>query len=491
MTMKINIKYAALSLMAVAGISTVTSCSDDESYDVYGSNNNFIYIAPQDYSKGFNCEVLTTPAGVYGQVGATMKVQVQLPTKDTVKVSAEVKATQDLVDAYNSEHGTDYVLPSQDILSGMKVLSSSGVGANKKTSAAGDEIKVQLDASKIDLFRVDDAENAPTYVIPVSLKFDGAEGPGTDRPFVISQQQGIAYIVVKTSKADNFSSISGNTVIKNTIAKTPAGVYGGISAEVKFKNLIGITGDMQGTLVADNSLVATYNAKYSANCQALPSNILSALTVTPATVSEGETETATGIKVSVPEELTKNLEGSYVLPLRLKTTFANGVSVDEDDVVYIVVEVKTQLVNDSPSSIIGTMADASTFTAVEAENMNVAKYGDMFAGGWSARWPFTTKGSKASFVVDIKDTKAITGFGCDAYAVNSYTVSVSTDKTNWTELGNSAEHKAMRDDDYNNIYVLYGGVNCRYVKFEFNLNEGDWSWDYGWAGMSGLFLYFQ
>lgn len=110
--MKINIKYAALSLMAVAGIATVTSCSDDESYDVYGSNNNFIYIAPQDYSKGFNCEVMTTPAGVYGQVGATMNVQVQLPTKDTVKVSAEVKATQDLVDAYNSEHGTDYVLPS-------------------------------------------------------------------------------------------------------------------------------------------------------------------------------------------------------------------------------------------------------------------------------------------------------------------------------------------------------------------------------------------
>ena len=47
MTMKINIKYAALSLMAVAGIATVTSCSDDESYDVYGNNNNFIYIAPR------------------------------------------------------------------------------------------------------------------------------------------------------------------------------------------------------------------------------------------------------------------------------------------------------------------------------------------------------------------------------------------------------------------------------------------------------------
>lgn len=58
-------------------------------------------------------------------------------------------------------------------------------------------------------------------------------------------------------------------------------------------------------------------------------------------------------------------------------------------------------------------------------------------------------------------------------------------------MGNSAEHKTMRDDNWNNIYVLYGGVNCRYVKFEFNLNADDWSWDYGWAGMSGLFLYFQ
>lgn len=50
--MKINIKYAALSLMAVAGIATVTSCSDDESYDVYGNNNNFIYICSPGLFQG-------------------------------------------------------------------------------------------------------------------------------------------------------------------------------------------------------------------------------------------------------------------------------------------------------------------------------------------------------------------------------------------------------------------------------------------------------
>ena len=252
MIMKINIKHAALGLMAIAGI-TMTSCSDDEHYDVYGSKNNFIYIAPQDYSKGFNCEVMTTPAGVYGQVAASMRVQVQLPTEDSVKVSAEVNASQDLVDAYNKEHGTDYILPSQDILSGMKVLSTSGVGAKKKTSADDNIIKVQLDASKIEKFKVDDAENAKTYLIPVSLKFDGAEGPKTERPFVISQQQGIAYIVVKTSKVDDFSSISSDKVVESNIVNTPVGVFGGISANFKFKNLIAVTGDMQGTLVADNS----------------------------------------------------------------------------------------------------------------------------------------------------------------------------------------------------------------------------------------------
>lgn len=490
MIMKINIKYAALSLLAVAGI-TMTSCSDDESYDVYGNNSNFIYIAPQDYSKGFTCEVMTTPAGVYGQVSATMRVQVQLPTKDTVKVSAEVKASQDLVDAYNEEHGTDYILPSQDILSGMKVLSTSGVGANKKNSADGDEIKVQLDASKIEKFKVEDAENAPTYVIPVSLKFDGAEGPGTDRPFAVSQQQGIAYIVVKTSKADNFSSISSDQVVESNIVKTPVGIFGGISASFQFKNLIAITGDMQGTLVADNSLVNTYNAKYSANCQALPSNILSALTITPATVKEGETQCEGVIKVSVPEDLTKNLEGSYVLPLRLKTTFANGATVDEDDVVYVVVGVKTSLVNDDASSILGTKADASAFSVVSAENMDPAKYGDLFAGGWSSRWAFSNKGDKASFVLDLKETKGIVGFGCDGYAVNNYTVSVSADNSKWIELGNTSGHKSVRNDEYVDVYVLYGAVNCRYVKYEFNLNANDWSWRYDYAGITGLYLYFQ
>lgn len=47
MTMKINIKYAALSLMAVAGIATVTSCSDDESYDVYGTTIILFTLLPR------------------------------------------------------------------------------------------------------------------------------------------------------------------------------------------------------------------------------------------------------------------------------------------------------------------------------------------------------------------------------------------------------------------------------------------------------------
>ena len=489
MIMNINIKHAALGLLAVTGI-TMTSCSDDEHYDVYGSKNNFIYIAPQDYSKGFNCEVMTTPAGVYGQVAASMRVQVQLPTEDSVKVSAEVNASQDLVDAYNKEHGTDYILPSQDILSGMKVLSTSGVGAKRKTSADDDAIKVQLDASKIEQFKVDNADDAHTYLIPVSLKFDGVEGPKTERPFVISQQQGIAYIVVKTSKVDDFSSISSDKVVESNIINTPVGVFGGISANFKFKNLIAVTGDMQGTLVADNSLVDKYNAEYSANCKALPSNIIDALTITPATVKEGKTECEDGIKVSAPEELTKNLTGSYVLPLRLKTTFNGGNTVDEDDVVYVVVNVKTSLINDDATKALGTKADASAFSVVSAENLDPAKYGDMFSGGWYDNWPFAEKKSKASFVLDLKETKGFVGFGCYGYGFSSYTVYASTDNANWKEIGSNSGHNSVRADG-SDIYVLYGAVDCRYVKFDFDLNPNDWSWGYDCAGISGLYLYFQ
>ena len=68
MMMKINIKYAALSLLAVAGI-TMASCSDDESYDVYGNPQNLVYFKA-NADNTFTGTVAHTPVGDFGGVDA-------------------------------------------------------------------------------------------------------------------------------------------------------------------------------------------------------------------------------------------------------------------------------------------------------------------------------------------------------------------------------------------------------------------------------------
>ncbi len=475
--MKINMQYAALSLLAVAGIS-LTSCSDDESYDVYGNNQNFIYIAPQELKNGYTCEVMTTPAGVCGQVKATVNAKLQYATKDTIKISAYVNGSQELVDAYNKAHNTEYILPSQDVLNAMQVLETSGIGANKTYSSKG--IIVQLPDAQVQQLKVEDAENAPTYIIPISLKFDGAEGPGVERPFAVSEDNGTSYIIVKTSKADDFTSITGNTTVKNGISKNKYGIFGGISATFSFKNLIAVTGDMQGTLVADNSLVSTYNTEKGTNYSALPSNVLSQLVITPATVKEGDTEPETGITVTAPKEATNSLEGTYVLPLRLKTTFANGTTVDEDDVVYVVVEVGTSMIKEisSPSDIVGTLISDYTGWTAKYDSGTEINASELFDGDLTNGAQLRKDGSGGKtkvVIVDMGATKNVSGFRfsryyksyygwwAEEYYFSSVKIETSTDGSTWDEVGTVTESGMPKKDGYQHC-SFYGGVSSRYLR---------------------------
>lgn len=134
--MKINIKYAALSLLAVAGI-TMTSCSDDESYDVYGNPNNLVYFQA-NADNTFTGTVAHTPVGDFGGVDAKFPVRILRPASCDTKVTAMVDAS--LVEEYNAAHNTDYkAMPESAVnLGGMTVTIKKGA------VKADDSIKVSL-----------------------------------------------------------------------------------------------------------------------------------------------------------------------------------------------------------------------------------------------------------------------------------------------------------------------------------------------------------
>ncbi len=473
--------------LALAALPSLTGCSEDTKYDVDGTNDNLVYIAPRYVDNPVVCEVMTTPAGVFGRVAASIDIKRQYPSADSVRVTAKAVADAALVEEYNKAHATAYRLPSADILQAMHVT-PSGVGSGKNVSSA--PLTIALDEKRLDAFRAAEGDTLP-YIIPVSLVLEGTDGNGGDRPYKLSTRYNTAYITVKTSKADYLTSIIGNNVIASNIIKTPAGVYGGISASVKIQNLIAVTGDMRGTLEPDNSLVAEYNSTHGTSYAPLPGNVLSALTVTPAVIREGETESEEGIRVSAPDDVAQQLEGAYLLPLRLKTTFANGAKIDEDDIVYITVETKSQLINDDAKTIPGTLADISGATVIAADNLDPYGFSGLFSGGWDAMWPFLEQKDNASFTVDLGGEKTLTAFYSMTYGSSDTEMLFSTDNKTWTSAGNTSGHKSTYDSNYNRGYVLYGGVKCRYVRFQYTLDTTNWAWNYGYAGIWQVNLWFD
>lgn len=481
---KINIIITCGMLLLAAP--ALTGCSE-EKYDVDGTNDNLVFVSPKEIRAPFECEVMTTPAGVFGRVGADINLRLQYPSAANVHVSAKVNADQQLVSKYNAEHETEYQLPSADVLQAMKAASTN-IEAGKTTGI----VSVTLDESKIESFRSDGSEDAPQYIIPVSITYEGSDGKG-DRKFGLSSEYNTTYVTVKTSKADDFTSVVGAKDISSNVVKTPVGTFGGISTNVKIKNLIPVTGDMQGTFVVDNSLVGEYNNEKGTNFTTLPENVLNALTITPAVVKEGNTESEDGIKVSCPDEIAQKLDGAYLLPLRLKTTFANGNTVDEDDIVYVTIEVKNTLINDDATSIPGTKGDVKTYSVVSADNLDPDAFSGLFSDDWDASWPFLEKKETASFTVDLGAEKNLIAFYMQNYVGKEYTLSFSNDGNTWKEIGSTAGHNAVYDrTTWTQAYVLYGAVKCRYIKAEIKLDMNSWAWGYGtYAAISSLDFYFN
>lgn len=458
--------------MLLFGAAILTGCSEDETFDIDGSVTNMVYLRPT-LNADSRCQVLRTPAGVFGRVAADLTVSMQYNATDSVRLSAAVLADNAVVDKYNEANGTDYAMPSADVLAAM-TITPSGIGVGK--SVTEKPVTISLPADKLA------ALTEPTCIIPVQLVLEGVDGSTGTRPVTASTEMDKSFIIVNTSDADNFTSVTGATEISCNVVHTPVGTFGGISATVPFANLCAVSGDMQGTLVVDNSLIADYNASHGTAYVQLPAAVQSQLTITPGIVKEGDTQTTEGIRISVPESVTETLEGSYLIPMRLQTSFANGVVYDEDDIVYIKVDTKTSLMNDKPTAILGTIQSNGddVWSCVSAENFDPE---GMRTQGWR---PTATRVSSAEVVIDLGAEHKVSSFMVDFYVMTNAHIYLSTDNSQWTDVGETQGNGTVRDDNWQSWYVLYGGVPARYVKMVFTLNQNHWAWNYPQWGYCDL-----
>ncbi len=479
-----------LGTLCLTGLS-LSSCSDEESYDVVGSNAEKVFFDPHASATQQN-EIYNTPAGVFGLAGGAFEVRSQYAADGrTITLSGEVDNS--LVADYNKQQASEgeesavvYNALPQDALSAVNI----GQVKIKPGKSVGDTtLVVSIPSEKCTSL------TEPYYVVPIRLKVESVNKGGSSYEPAVRDTFNTVYAVIHNAGSD-YVYTEGSDTKSCAIVTTPVGVFGGIDAE--FNVSVRANNDAQFTVKGeiDNSLVATYNSEHGTNYEVLPSDVASKLQVTDGTIASGKLTTSPGLKITDPTNAAYSLQGSYMIALKRTFVYPNGQKAELPNV-YVIVETKTSFINDDATELVGTKGDGKTWKAIDCTpNLNPSNFSNLFSGSWSAYWSIDNKDlDYATFTVDLGEEKNLCGFYLGSYVMKNFEVEVSKDNENWTELGGSEGHNCVNIWDYETYdqyseYVLYGSVGCRYVKFTAHFNTSGYYWNY-YRRITDLSLYFN
>lgn len=466
-----NILFCGAMLLSAAAL---TGCSEDETYDVYGEKTNRVFVDPNQ-SNVTECTVYKTPIGLCGDALTNVHVRMQYPARQTVKVSGA--ADMSLVAEYNEQNSTEYAaLPDAAV----KALEISPAEMESGKNTADLQISLPTEA-RTSLTESD-------YVLPIRISTPGGKDDG--REISTLDDKSMAYLVIHTSDED-IASLTGSKTVDCNIVNTPVGVFGGVDSKFTVSLKASVYTDVQLSAEIDNSLIAAYNEENGTSYEALPSDFASALKVNATTIKPGEL--SGDVNVTMDSEKAKQLNGSYIIPMHIAMTYSDGTKKVFDEPVYTTIGVKETLINDNATSIPGTKGDVKTYSVVSAENLDPEEFSGLFSDDWNASWPFLEKKETAAFTVDLGAEKNLVAFNIDNYVGKEYTLYFSNDGNTWKEIGSTAGHDAVYDrNTYNQAYVMYGAVKCRYIKAKMKLDTNSWAWSYGsYAAISALNFYFK
>lgn len=459
------------------GAVILTGCSDEETYDFDGTNDNLIYV-DQSKSNITECTIYKTPIGDFGLVSAEIPGKLQYAIDDSLNLTAA--ANMELVEAFNEQQGTNYSPLPTEAIAGLEVT-PAGISAGSTAPSSNVVVTLPSDYTTV--------LTDTGYVVPLTISGQKLGNSESERPLASSQTMANSYLVIHVT-SDNFASFSGSETTTCTVVSTPVGVFGGeTSLSVALKAASNTT--LEATAVVNNSLVSQYNSDNGTNYETLPSDIQ--LTITPATIAEGESSGT--IKVAVPKDKASELAGhEYLVPVQLQYG-ANGKSqTEESQVKYIVISVKSSMINDDATEIVGSIIALNTMTCLEADNLDPDAFSTFANNGSYGRWSFlSSTRTDASFTLDFGSEKNITGFYLNCYVLKDAEFLVSTDQTTWTSIGSTSGHNYVYKYDRTTWttyyeYVLYGSVPARYIKVKFSLDSSNRYWSY-YRYFNRLYIY--
>ena len=326
----------------------------------------------------------------------------------------------------------------------------------------------------------------------------------TSRISTILILSALALVACSKDETYDFDGVTGTRVyvanttnVSNTnVLSTPVGLVGGLKGDISLKSTSAVEGNVSGEITYDESYVEYYNNANATSYKTLPEGSV-ILEKTTLTIKDGAMNSDT-TSLSLAASAVESMENgdSYLIPIVLKeVSGGNDTRLARDDkfkIRYFVLNfLKTNsLINDSASEVIGSATDKSVFKVTEATNLDPDGFSDLFSGGWYASWSFQEQTDNAAFTVDFGQTLSVSGFTITCYVATSSYVEISEDGSNWVELGSTSEHSAVYDQStWTQVYVLYAGVNARYMRVKMTLNATHSYWQWGYGAIMGFEVY--
>lgn len=151
----------------------LSACSNDDIYDFPGTSENLVYVKSSTNTvNSFDLakfKVYHTPVG--SQSDLNVKFPVFAIMKATKSISAQVSIDNSLVDAYNSEHSTEYKKVPENVV----VFENGTLTIPAGDMISKDSVSVSLNGNNLKSLEVGN------YIIPITLKTVEGAKPSSNR----------------------------------------------------------------------------------------------------------------------------------------------------------------------------------------------------------------------------------------------------------------------------------------------------------------------
>lgn len=286
-----------------------------------------------------------------------------------------------------------------------------------------------------------------------------------------------------------------NTTTLGSVLKTPVGYISGFSGKVAVRTSGPMSTATNVTVAVDKSLVDSYNSTNKTKYEAIPEGVVS-LEKSNLTIAAGKVVSDT-VNFAVSEAGYSKLKAdvSYLIPITIQQSAGSDAHLAKEakfrSNFFVLKYTETNSlirVEGSASDIIGTPStdDAGlTWKCIAAEDLDPSKFSDLFTGGnWSL-----LNGKEvltASFTVDLGASHKIAGFSLDSYLIKVMDIQLSSDNNKWTDIGDTENAAAIRDNNWIAWYAFYASMPGRYVKINMTLDPDFWGWPYAQWGYCSI-----